>query len=227
MPDFPTWIRAISDVSGGPCKSQTGAKTSQKQGIRVGYPDIVARMSFTPLVGTLAYLWDHETDRVLLVRRNARFDDVHLGKVNGLGGKLEPDESVVDGLRRELREEADVELTSYRLRGTVTWTNFGPRHEQWLGFIFVVDGWTGSPPRRNPEGTLEWVDRVHLLAACDHWAEADGRRSAPVADDGPELPMWPGDRHFLPLVFDEDPRQFHGTMPYDGDRPLGWSFERN
>ena len=183
-------------------------------------------MSFTPLVGTLAYLWDRGTDRVLLIRRNARPDDVHLGKVNGLGGKLEPDESVVDGLRRELREEADIEVTSYQLRGTVTWTNFGPHLEQWLGFVFVVDGWRGRPPERNQEGTLEWVDRTRLLSACDKPKRTEERQSS-SAGDGPDLPMWPGDRHFLPLVFDDDPRQFHGTMPYDGERPLGWSFERN
>jgi 8-oxo-dGTP diphosphatase len=77
-------------------------------------------MPFTPIVGTLAYLLDRPTDRVLLIRRNARADDDHLGKVNGLGGKLEPDESVVAGLRRELWEEAEVELTELELRGTIT-----------------------------------------------------------------------------------------------------------
>ena len=38
--------------------------------------------------------------------------------------------------------------------------------------------------------------------------------------------MWPGDKHFLPLVFDGDERQFHGTMPYDADVPVTWSYER-
>jgi 8-oxo-dGTP diphosphatase len=30
----------------------------------------------------------------------------------------------------------------------------------------------------------------------------------------------------VPLVFDDDPRPFHGTMPYDGDTPLSWAFVR-
>ena len=171
---------------------------------------------FTPIVGTLAYLWDRRRDRVLLVRRNARPDDDHYGKVNGLGGKLEPDESVTAGIRRELAEEAGIDLTSFALRGTITWTDFGPKREQWLGFVFLVDGWQGEPPASNDEGTLEWVSRAELLAAC---ADADG----PAAT---ALPMWAGDRHFVPLVFDDDPRPFHGTMPYDGDRPRSWAFER-
>ena len=163
-------------------------------------------MPFMPIVGTLAYVWDRESDRVLLVHRIARDHDDHYGKYNGLGGKLEPDESAVEGLRRELAEEAAIELTSVTLRGTITWTGFGPKGEDWLVFVFRVDGWTGEPPESNPEGRLEWQPRAALL--------------------GGELPMWDGDRHFLPLVFDDDERQFHGAMPYDGDRPLSWTYER-
>ena len=36
--------------------------------------------------------------------------------------------------------------------------------------------------------------------------------------------MWDGDRYFLPLVFDGDPRLFHGFMPYAGGRPVGWGY---
>ncbi len=38
--------------------------------------------------------------------------------------------------------------------------------------------------------------------------------------------MWEGDRFFLPLVFDDDPRIFHGLMPYENGRPLSWHYER-
>ena len=174
-------------------------------------------MTLTPIVGTLGYLWDRDTDRVLLVRRDARPDDDHYGKVNGLGGKLEPGEHVVAGLRRELHEEAGVEVTSLRLRGTITWTDFGPRDENWLGFVFLADAWQGEPPASNEEGSLIWVSRSRLLAACD--PDPDARRAA-------ELVLWDGDRHFLPLVFDDDPRLFHGDMPYEGDQAVGWTFER-
>ncbi len=174
-------------------------------------------VAFRPIVGTLAYLWDRDGDRVLLVRRDARPDDDHFGKVNGIGGKLEPDEGVVESLRREIDEETGLELTDIEFRGTVTWTGFGPKVEQWLGFVFLVRDWIGDPPSSNDEGTLMWVERERLLAACSA-DEADRRRA--------DLPMWPGDRYFVPLVFDDDPRPFHGTMPYDGDRPVSWSFER-
>ncbi len=168
-------------------------------------------MAITPLVGTLGYVWDRALDRVLLIRRDTRVDDDAFGKVNGLGGKLEVDESISESLRRELREEASIELTSFTLKGTITWSEFGPREEDWLGFVFLIDGWTGEPPKANDEGHLEWVSRTRLLDACD--------------TPDPELEMWPGDHHFLPLVFDPEPRQFHGTMPYRNGQPQRWSFE--
>src|SRR6478735_7236365 len=59
------------------------------------------------IVGTLAYVLERE--RVLMVHRNARADDEQLGKYNGLGGKLERDEDVVTGIRRELAEEAEID----------------------------------------------------------------------------------------------------------------------
>lgn len=174
-------------------------------------------MTFTPIVGTLGYLLDRSTDRVLMIRRDARPGDDHFGKMNGLGGKLEPDESIVTGLRRELMEEANIELSGIELRGTISWTNFGPNEEEWLGFVFLIDDWQGEIPATNDEGTLLWIDRARLLAACS---------DDPAIRSDADLPMWEGDRYFVPLVFDDDNRPFHGTMPYDKDRPRSWSYER-
>ena len=109
-------------------------------------------MPFVPITGTLGYLWDQESDNVLMIRRNARPDDDHFGKVNGLGGKLEPDEGVVAGFRREIDEETGLALDELSLRGTITWTNFGPKREDWLGFIFLATAWTGEAPASNHEG---------------------------------------------------------------------------
>ena len=171
-------------------------------------------MRFTPIVGTLAYLWDRDGDQVLVIRRNARTDDDHFGKINGLGGKVEVDEDVVSSLRREIGEEAGVEVTDLTLRGTITFSDFGPKREQWLIFVFLVTGWTGTSATDNAEGSLEWVTRHDLLAACEG------------GDAAARLPMWPGDKHFLPLVFDADPRSFHGTMPYSGNVPISWTHVR-
>ncbi|WP_058834894.1 NUDIX hydrolase [Luteimonas abyssi] len=161
-------------------------------------------MPYTPILATLGYVLSPDRRRVLLIHRNARADDQHLGKYNGLGGKIEADEDIVEGMRREIHEEAGIECDDIQLRGTISWPGFGKHGEDWFGFVFVIAGYSGTPFETNPEGTLEWVEIDRLM----------------------ELPMWEGDRHFLPLVFDDDPRAFHMVMPYAGGRMQSYTYSR-
>jgi 8-oxo-dGTP diphosphatase len=157
---------------------------------------------YTPILATLGYVLSPDGRRVLLVHRNRRPGDAHLGKYNGLGGKLEPGEDVVSCLRREVREEAAIECDEVVLRGTVSWPGFGKQGEDWFGFVFRIDRWSGTPLAENPDGPLEWVAVERVL----------------------DLPLWEGDRHFLPLVFERTAKQFHGVMPYRDGRPVSWSY---
>ncbi len=159
---------------------------------------------YTPIVGSLGYILSQDKKKVLLVHRNLRIDDDHLGKYNGLGGKMHRDEDIVTCMKREIYEEAHLECLQMQLRGTINWTNFGKNGEDWLGFIFLITSYSGTPPSSNPEGDLHWVD-LDKLETC---------------------PMWEGDRFFLPLVFDGDPRPFHGVMPYHEGSPQSWNFHR-
>ena len=149
--------------------------------------------------------------RVLLVRRDARPDDDHYGKVNGLGGKLEAGEHVVAvHAPRAAARRPDVEVTSLRLRGTITWTDFGPRDENWLGFVFLADAWKRCSPRRaTTKGSLIWVSRPPPARRLRSLTPRLRRQAA-------DLVLWDGDRHFLPLVFDDDPRPFHGDHALRG-----------
>jgi 8-oxo-dGTP diphosphatase len=158
-------------------------------------------MTYTPILATLGYVLSPDRRGVLLIHRNRRADDAHLGKYNGLGGKVQVDENIVAGMCREIREEAGIECTSVKMRGTISWPGFGKDGADWFGFVFLIDAWTGTPQSENAEGTLAWV----------------------ALDQVMDLPMWEGDRHFLPLVFDERVEQFHGVMPYRDGKPLSWS----
>lgn len=161
-------------------------------------------MPYTPILATLGYVLSTDGRRCLMVHRNARPGDQHLGKYNGLGGKLEADEDVLAGMRREILEEAGLVCESVQLRGTISWPGFGKHGEDWLGFLFLIDRFSGEPPPSNEEGDLEWVEIDRLDS----------------------LPLWEGDRHFLPLVFDGDPRPFHGVMPYREGCMQSWSYSR-
>lgn len=157
-----------------------------------------------PIASTLAYILSPDREKVLLVHRTFRKTDDNLGKYNGVGGKLEREEDVAAGMMREIREETGLEVTSMKLRGTLAWADFGPRKEDWLAFVFLVDGFTGTPFPENEEGSLSW-EKVATME---------------------KLPMWAGDRLFLPLVFDGDPLPFHGYMRYDGDEVAEWRYTR-
>ncbi|HEV3437840.1 MAG TPA: 8-oxo-dGTP diphosphatase [Gemmata sp.] len=159
-------------------------------------------MPYTPILATLGYVFSPDRQRVLMIHRNARAGDAHFGKYNGLGGKLEPGEDVVSGLCREIREEAGIDCESVELAGTISWPGFGKQGEDWFGFIFRITEFRGTPLTSNPEGTLEWVEVKRMLS----------------------LPLWEGDRFFLPLIFDLASQQFHGVMPYQDGKPLSWNF---
>jgi 8-oxo-dGTP diphosphatase len=157
---------------------------------------------YTPILATLGYVFTPDRGKVLLVHRSARPGDAHLGKYNGLGGKLERDEDIVSGMKRELLEEAQIVATDMHLAGTISWPGFGKNGEDWFGFLFRITAFTGTPPDHNAEGRLEWHD---LDRVC-------------------ELPLWDGDRYFLPKIFSFESQPFHGIMPYLGGQALDWRF---
>ena len=161
-------------------------------------------MPYTPILATLGYIFSPDGTRVLLVHRTGRGpSDPHFGKYTGLGGKLEPTEDIVTGMRREIREEAGIECEELHLAGTISWPGFGQSGEDWFGFLFRITAFTGVPHTANSEGTLEWVP----------------------LEEVPALPLWGGDRHFLPLIFDRTAPIFHGVMPYSDGNPTSWRVE--
>jgi 8-oxo-dGTP diphosphatase len=167
----------------------------------------------TPVIATIAYILSPDRSQVLLIHRDKRPDDVHFGKYLGLGGRVESDEDVVTGVCREIQEESGLVVDSPTLRGTVHWPGFGGADqanksghggEGWFGFVFRVDAFTGTAHEGNAEGTLAWVPVAGLA----------------------DVPMWDSDHHWLSMVFDDDPRQFHGIMPYENGAMLSWSYQR-
>lgn len=158
---------------------------------------------YCPILATLGYVLSEDRKQVLLVHRNKRSDDVHFGKYNGLGGKLEKGEDVISGFRRELMEEAGIQAQEVILRGTISWPGFGKGGEDWFGFIFRVDSWSGKLISENHEGSLEWVELSRLG----------------------EVNFWESDRHWLDMVFAKDARTFHGFAPFENGRLVSWSCE--
>lgn len=159
---------------------------------------------YAPIVATLGYVLSSDKQEVLMIHRNKRPDDPHYGKYNGLGGRVERKEDIVTGMCREIQEESGLIADHTILRGTISWPGFGKQGEDWFGFIFRVEHWHGKAHSGNEEGTLEWVPLTALS----------------------RLSLWPSDHLFLPMVFDDDPRLFHGYMPWYNGEMVSWSYQR-
>ena len=98
---------------------------------------------------------------------------MHLGKWNGLGGKLEPGETPEECAQREILEESGLAVKNLIWKGLITFPGFA-NEEDWYTFIFVSDDFEGQLID-SPEGDLEWIDDVELN----------------------NLNLWDGDRIFL------------------------------
>lgn len=139
-------------------------------------------------LGTLCYLRDH--DKMLLLHRNKKENDMHEGKWIGLGGKVIPGETPEECIIREYLEESGLELIKPTLRGIITFPKFDGV-EDWYVYVFTATEYTGNLITCN-EGTLEWVPCNEVL----------------------NKPTWEGDLIFLDWLIN-DVRFFSGKMVYD------------
>lgn len=113
--------------------------------------------------------------RWLMMHRVKKSEDENAGKWIGLGGHLQENETPEECVRREVREEAGLELTDLRLRGILTFIL--PDWGNELTFLYTARA-EDAPLPDCPEGVLRWIP-VDQVAA---------------------LPLWEGDRYFLPLL---------------------------
>jgi len=121
-------------------------------------------------VAAIAAIFD-DRGRILLGRRSDAIDGALWGFP---GGIVEPGESVADGLRREVLEEAGLDVSIGRLIGVysdpafaVTYPNGD--HTQYVGLLFECQVTRGQA-RPNDDEMLEWryfdQDQLPLLRPC-------------------------------------------------------------
>ena len=122
---------------------------------------------------TLCYI--ERDGQYLMMHRVKKEHDINKDKWVGIGGHFEQDESPEECLLRETREETELTLTDYRLRGVITFIS-----DKWQTeymFLYTATGYKGKIGDCN-EGTLEWIDRTDVY----------------------DLPIWAGDRIFFRLL---------------------------
>jgi len=143
-------------------------------------------------LATLCYL--RKDNQTLMILRNKKDNDMHKGKWNGLGGKLEEGESPEECAIREIKEEAGYTIEEPTLKGVLTFPNFTGNDEDWYVFVFLATKFKGEELKESAEGDLKWINDSELL----------------------NLNLWAGDKIFLPLLNQQ--KFFSGKFVYENGK---------
>jgi 8-oxo-dGTP diphosphatase len=128
--------------------------------------------------------------KTLMLHRVKKENDMHEGKWNGLGGKLEPGESPEECVVREVEEESGLIIRDPMMKGIITFPAFDGV-DDWYVFLFTATQFEGTLMESSPEGNLEWIKSEKVY----------------------ELELWEGDKIFLNWM--EDDRFFSAKFVYE------------
>lgn len=76
---------------------------------------------------TLGFIRCKENNKVLMLNRNKA---PWMGKWNGVGGKINPNETPLDCMVREAQEETGLMLQHFQPRGILTWEIYSKEEEE-------------------------------------------------------------------------------------------------
>lgn len=125
----------------------------------------------------LCYIKQNES--FLMLFRNKKENDVNMGKWIGVGGHLEENETIIEALYREVKEETGLTLKDHYLHGEIY---FQENDFKETMYLFSSSSFTGELIDCD-EGILKWI---------------------PI-NDLKQLPMWEGDYLFLDKLLNNDP----------------------
>ena len=136
---------------------------------------------------TLCYI--EKDNKILMLHRVKKEKDMHKGKWNGLGGKLEAGETPKECAIREIYEESGLRATELFLNGLIVFPLFDGEND-WHAYLYHVTDFEGGLISDSAEGNLKWIDKDKVL----------------------DLNLWEGDRVFIPWVLEN--RRFMAKFIY-------------
>lgn len=111
----------------------------------------------------VGFLLDDNANRVVLIRKNR--PAWQAGRLNGVGGKVEPGETVEDAMLREFREEADVVILDWQHFASLTWEE---------GVVRFFRSFHPSPVLQACRTTTDEAIEVHRVSALLEPGARDG-----------------------------------------------------
>lgn len=118
-------------------------------------------------------------DCYLLLYRNKKKHDINHNKWIGVGGHVEPNETIDECAIREVKEETGLDVHSLSCSGEVL---FVDENLKMMMYIYEITDFSGDLIECN-EGELKWI---------------------PIKDIY-NYPMWEGDKAFLPKLINHEP----------------------
>jgi 8-oxo-dGTP diphosphatase len=138
-------------------------------------------------IAVLCYI--RKNGKTLMMHRNSRPEDMHFGKWNAPGGKIEPGETPEECVLREVFEETALSVESPCMKGVLTFPAFDGE-EDWYVYVFTAEKFSGVLKKSCHEGDLFWIDDKDLM----------------------NLSLWEGDRIFMKWL--DGNRFFSGKFVY-------------
>lgn len=115
-------------------------------------------------------------DQILLAMKKRGFG---AGRFNGIGGKIEPGETVEQAMIRECQEEIEVTPTNYWKVAEHDFLVEGGNAWRMYAHVYFCDKWEGEP-NETEEMAPQWFNRSNI----------------------PYDQMWQDDAHWLPQVLE-------------------------
>ncbi len=112
------------------------------------------------ICATLCYV--KSKGKTLMLHRTKRKNDIHEGRWNGLGGKMERGETPEECVVREVQEESGLKIVYPKLRGVLTFPGFDGEND-WIVFLFTANRFKGKLIDSD-EGDLEWIPDAKVTA---------------------------------------------------------------
>ncbi|MEQ2526318.1 8-oxo-dGTP diphosphatase [Bacillaceae bacterium CLA-AA-H227] len=115
------------------------------------------------------------------------------GLWNGVGGKMENEETPLECVIREVKEETDIDISSYQIRdkGIISWeVDNSFSGGMYVFLVDIVGDYVYPTPKKTEEGILDWKKISWLLAEKNYGV-------------GEMIPQ------YLPITLNDDKKYHH------------------